>query len=179
MKTTRRIREPKLARLARAIDMPQAQIDRGDYEAIDAPNLSTATHKGEATPPKERVPTVRRTTKIQQLVNRGTLTRAAGRVCDWYLATHTAGYETGCGTVNWDGNGGSAGWRVFSLDPKWLEQEIARRAFDAARKSISPSIVGLFELVVLHGGPMGRRSLAFHIAVEQLTKHLAEQGLGE
>ncbi len=175
MKTTRRIREPKVRRLAKAIDMPQSQIDRGDYEACDVANRTDADQRHSVR--SEQTRTVRRTTKIQQLVKRGLLNRNEGKVCEWYLHQHTAGYETAYPSANWNGNGGATGWRVFSLSPKYYEQEIARRSFDAARASINPSIVGLFDQVVLHDGPLGRRSLAFKVAVEQLDRHLAEMGI--
>ncbi len=170
-------KEPKASRIARSVGVPDAQARRGDLVLVDAPNLNATVHRGEAVAPKHKVLTVKRTTRIQQLVNRKALTPAEGKVCEWYLERHMAGYETNCTTANYGGSGAQAGWRVFSLSPRYLDQEVARRELDAARVSIDGRIVGIFERVVLHDRPIGRLAIIFRLAVRQLADHLEQMGI--
>ncbi len=167
--TRRRLKTkpPKAARQAKLIGVPEVQIVNDNFELCDAPNLATDFHRGEAVAPKVKVLTVRRKCRFHGLA----LHPYQIAVCQWYADAHALRYDTQGVTARY-GEGVKSGKCNFDHMPTTPEQEDALANFSFARAGISPSVLGLFESVVLYGGEIGSRRFAFAIAIEQLTERI-------
>ncbi len=176
---TKRSPEASIAKqtqaLARTVGVPEHQIGRGDLVMVETKVANDADFRERQR--SKQTQTVRRTTKIQQLVKAEVVSPGEARVCEWYLETWTAAYETSAITADYERAGGGSSWRVYSHSAKYAQQEDARRAYASAKASMSPSLVGFFEYVVLQNGAVGRRSLAFRVALAQLANHLEREGI--
>ncbi len=168
MKTSRRIREPKLHRLAKSIDMPQAQIDRGDYEACDVANRTDAEQRHSVRSQQTR--TVRKKTKLQKLCP-SVITKDELKTCEWYQGVYSLAYEM-LGTTADYGRPGGNGFDPSVVMMRSRVQRLAASDYAYARAGIDPLLVGLFERIVLHGRPMNRLGLSFRRAVRQLAERV-------
>ena len=159
-------------KLARSI-VPTAQAKPGAFTLVNVANHSEADQR--ASVRSGEVRTIRRTPKIMQLVNARIITKAEAETCQWYADRHSEGFDTLGITANYGGAGGG-GCSAFTHLAKHKAQMIARQEFAAARASINPTLIGLFERVVLHGRP-SRLGLTFRMAVRQLDEHLQSEGI--
>lgn len=150
-------------RLARSI-LPEGQAKPGVFIAVDKANHSDMARSGERR-------TIRRKPKLDTEPMRKLLTREQLAACLWYAEAHAARYDTLGITAKW-GGGGGCGRTNFDHLPKTREQEDALANFDYAREGIAPTLIPLFERVVLHQRPLGRLRLTFRLAAQQLLERI-------
>ncbi len=166
-------KEPKASRTAKAIGMPDAQVKRGGMVLVDAPNLTTDVHRGEAVAPKQKVLTVRKLTKIEKLYNAKLLTKDEASICEWYHKTHATAYDIRGVTADY-GRAGGGGCTNFIPYQGGKAMQAAKREYLFARAGIDPRLVGMFEWVVLHGRPLGQLRRTFRLAIRQLAERMGE-----
>ncbi len=166
-------KEPKASRIARSVGVPDAQVERGGIVLIDAPNLTTYVHRGEAVAPKQKVLTVRKLTKIEKLYNAKLLTKDEAAICEWYHKTHATAYDISGVTADY---GRAARGRCTNFIPYQggKAMQAAKREYLFARAGIDPRLVGMFERVVLQGRPLGQLRRAFRLAIRQLADRMGE-----
>ena len=168
---SRKIRKPRITedvKLARLI-LPAGQAKPGVFEAVDISNHSEADQRKMVRSGERR--TIRRRSRLGCAPIRKMLTDREIAACEWYAAAYSARYETLGITANYAAAGGNGG-SGFDHLPKTKQQEQALQYFDYARAGISPSVLELFEDVVLRCGLIGRRALAFKVAVLQLIERI-------
>ncbi len=169
MKTTRRIREPKVRRLAKAIDMPQSQIDRGDYEACDVANRTDADQRHSVR--SEQTRTIRKKTKLQKLKDAGIINSRELSACEWYQSTYEEHYETRVRIADWSATGGASD-RAYGHWPAGVVLEPGMNMIEFARQGISPAVLPMFDRVVLHGRPLGKLAITFRTAARKLLEQI-------
>ena len=153
--------------------LPASQAKRGEFTIVDVANHSEGDQRHAVRSGETR--TIRRKPKLHCLFP-NVLNLEQVLSCEWYLGRYLAGYETVGITANYGGTGGG-GDKGFTHLAKSNEQMIARREYQAARASIDPLLIALFERVVIHGRPMGRLGLSFRLAVSQLEQHMQDVGV--
>lgn len=180
---SRKIRKLRLTedmKLAKVI-LPAGQAKPGVFEAVDISNHSEADQRamvrlrgGNAA--DRNCDTGRRTIRRRSRLGTAPMAKLLSdreiNACEWYAAAYSARYETLGITANYAAVGGGRGGCNFDHGPKTKEQEQAVEHFDYARAGISPSVLELFEDVVLRCGLIGRRALAFKVAVLQLIARI-------
>lgn len=168
-KPKRKTDEQLANEMARTL-LPAAQAKRREFVIVAVSNHTDAEQRHMIRSGQSK--TIRRQPKLLYLKKRGLLNDRELLACEWYLTNHTARYSTVGITANYAPSGGSSRKTNFDHLPKTREQQTAYDHFEFARAGISRSCLGLFESVVLDAGPIGRRSLAFKIAVEQLLRQI-------
>lgn len=148
--------------------LPEAQRGNG-FVLTDVSNFTDADQRHMVRSQKRQ--TLRRQPKLHELYKRGILDVRQMLACEWFSQCHSLRYDTTNVSARWDRQGGS-GTTNFDHLPKNREQQDAYDNFKFARAGISPSLLDLFEAVVLKGAPLGNRALAFRIAVGQLLKRI-------
>ena len=171
-KRSTKIRQDPATRMAKSL-LPAAQARRGDFVLVDVANHSEKDQRHSVRSGETR--TIRRTPKIMQLVNARIITKAEALTCQWYADRHSEGFDTVGITANYGGVGGG-GCNAFTHLAKHKAQMIARQEYSAARASMNPTLVPLFEKVVLHGRS-SRLGVSFRLAIKQLDEHLAANGV--
>lgn len=159
-------------KLARTI-VPASQNKPGAFQIVDVANRSDGDQRHSVRSGETR--TIRRTPKLLQLYHAKHITKAEALTCQWYADRYTDGYHTTGITANYGGAGGG-GCNAFTHLAKHKAQMIARQEYAAARASICPTLLPLFEKVVLHGRS-SRLGLSFRLAIRQLEQHLATLGV--
>jgi hypothetical protein len=150
---THKLRSPEqiAVRRAREIDLPAAQIARGDLRLAPVANWSDADQR-HMVRSREKT-TVRRLSRIERLRAAGTIERHEAQACDWYAAQHALGYDTiGC-TTNYGGVRGTD-FRSADLFARYRAQAEARANFAFARAALPAHFLPLFEAIVLDGKAM-------------------------
>lgn len=151
-------------RLGRLI-LPEGQAVPGVFVAVDVANHSDGDQRRMIRSGERR--TIKRRSRFEELG----LHPHQVAACEWYADAHAQRYDTQGITARY-GEGVKSGNPSFDHLPKTVEQEDALADFAMARAAISPSLLGLFERVVLHGGEIGSRRFGFAVAVEQLVRQL-------
>ena len=149
----RKIRTPEqlAMRRAREIDLPAAQIARGDLKLAPVANWSDEDQR-HMVRSREKT-TVRRLGRIEKLRAAGTVLGHEALACEWYAAQHALGYDTiGC-TANYSGVRGSD-FRSADLFARYRAQAEARANFAFARAVLPAQFLPLFEAIVLDGKTM-------------------------
>jgi len=170
---TRRIREAKPDRIANSIGVPTAQQGRGSFTIVDVANHSEADQRHAVRSRQMR--TVRRKPKLMQLYDARVLTLDGYKACLWYHDLHALGYDTVGITANYEGGAGG-GQTSFTHLARYREQGRARIAYAFARDGVDATLRPLLERVVLHGRPIGRLTLSFRRAVDQLIERAESMG---
>jgi hypothetical protein len=164
---------PKLVKLAQTIGVYDAINRPGAYERADVSNHSEddqramVRRRGYSKDKHEGRSTLKRRSRFAELG----LRQEQAAACEWYADAYAQRYETQGITARY-GEGVKSGNPNFDHLPKTPEQEDAGADFGFARSAISPSLLGLFENVVLHGGPIGSRRFGFVVAVDQLLERI-------
>jgi hypothetical protein len=162
----RKIRTPEqlAARRAREIDLPAAQIARGDLKLAPVANWSDEDQR-HMVRSRERT-TVRRLGRIEKLRAAGTIDGHEAQACDWYAAQHALGYDTiGC-TTNYSGIRGRD-FRSADLFARYRAQAEARANFAFARAALPAHLLPMFEAIVLDGKTMADAGMGLY---EQLGR---------
>lgn len=147
---TRRIRTPEqlAGQRARQLDLPAAQIARGDLRLAPVANWSEADQRHMVRSREQT--TVRRLCRIEKLRAAGTIERHEPDACLWYAAQHALGYDTIACTANYSGvRGGALG--PADLFARYRAQTEARANFAFARAALPPAYLPLFEAIALDG----------------------------
>ncbi len=96
-RTSTRIKNNKVdpaTRIAREIDMPAAQITRGDIVLTDVVNFTDADQRHMTRQGKRQ--TIRKLTKIEKLQRAGIISAKEALACEWYHEAHSARYDVVC-----------------------------------------------------------------------------------
>lgn len=165
-------RQDPATKLARSI-LPAAQAKPGAFSLVDVANHSDGDQRHSVRSGETK--TIRRTPKIMQLVNAKVITKAEALTCQWYADRHSEGFDTLGITANYGGAGGG-GCTAYTHLARHKAQMIARDEYQRARAAISPTLIGLFERVVLHGRS-SRLGLSFRLAIRQLDEYLMSEGI--
>ncbi len=168
---SRSIKQPKKplsVRIAEQI-MPAAQVARGDYEVRDVANYNEADQRHMVRSGERK--TIRRTTKIDQLLKRGIINDREALACEWYQSTYENEYETRVRIADWGGTGGSSD-RAYGHWPAGTPLDNAESLYRFARQGIAAPFLPLFERVVIHGRPLGKLAITFRHAARQLLSHI-------
>lgn len=146
----RRIRTPEqlAGQRARQLDLPAAQVARGDFALAPVANWSEADQR-HMIRSREKT-TVRRLGRIERLRAAGTIERHEADACIWYAAQHAAGYDTIVCTANYSGVRGDAPGPA-DLFARHRAQAEARANFAFARAALPTVFLPLFEAIALDG----------------------------
>ncbi len=162
--------EVRQLRELKASILTSAQSLNCSYRVVDAPNITDQDQR-EMLRGQKSGRTLYKKTRLEKLWKREILDMRELKACEWYHDAHEMRYATTGVTANYGGVGGAACTNFDHL-PKNRAQEVAFENFEYARAGISPSCLGLFEDVVLRDGCVGKRALAFNVAVEQLMNRI-------
>ncbi len=168
-----KIREPKVARIARSIGMPDSQASRPDLVLVDVKNANDDDLRHMKRSGMKR--TVRRKTKLEKLYEVKALTLDGYKACRWYQDAHSLGFDTVGITANY-GESSGGGNRSFTHLASNVEQAQARLDYAEARDGVDSLLRPLLDKVVLHGRPIGRLSISFRRAVNQLVARAESVG---
>lgn len=163
----KKTRDTPVAKVARQIDL--ASPHHGDFQLADrvaysSKDASAALRSGEKQ-------TLRRTTKIDQLVKRGILDKREGLACEWYQGQHEQQYEARVKIAQWDATA-SASEKSFGHWPSKRCLNDNPTLFEEARADIPTTIRPMFERVVLHGRPLGKLAITFRMTARRLLEHI-------
>ena len=164
----RKGREDPLVKLAKTI-VPEGQVIKGRFEFHDVSNYSEDDQRHMVRSGNRK--TIRRKSKIDELIVRGVIDKREALACEWYLKMHTARYDTTGITANLGGAGGRSNVNFDHL-PKTRAQWQAYEDFEFARAGINRFILPMFERVVLYGWPLGKLGITFRLAVRQLLERI-------
>jgi hypothetical protein len=118
--------------------------------------------------------TIRRKPKIDELVQRGTISQREALACEWYASAHALRYDTTGVTMRY-GTAGGGGCTNFDHLPKSREQEDAYLYFTYAREGINPFFLPMFERIVLYGRPLGKLGITFRTAARELLARIEDK----
>ncbi len=149
--------------------VPAIQVANDRFEICDVSNHSERDQRHMVRSGQRK--TVRRTTKIDQLLKRGILDQREALACEWYQSTYENEYETRVKIADWSATGGSSD-RAYGHWPAGLPLEPGLSMHEFARRAISPMVLPMFERVVLHGRPLGKLAITFRQAARQLLQHI-------
>ncbi len=161
---TSKARIPEDVRIAKLL-LPKGQARPGLWIAVDAQHFTDADTKDAASLQRNR--TIRRKSRFAAL----DLHPHQAAACQWYADAHALRYDTQGITARY-GEVLKSGKTSFDHMPKTAEQEDALANLTYARAGISPSLLPLFEAVVLRGCEIGNRRFGFVVAVEQLVERI-------
>jgi hypothetical protein len=152
--------------------VPAAQVANGRFEKCSVSNHSDADQRHMVRSGERS--TIRRKPKIDELVQRGTISQREAAACEWYASAHALRYDTTGVTMRYGSVGGGRGTNFDHL-PKTREQEDAYRHFTYAREGINPFFLPMFERIVLYGRPLGKLGITFRTAARELLARIEDK----